>query len=299
MLNMLIGSKFYKYTDGQLDVLRLYKIKNQNKYILKDEYGAEVVLSRRGLEDYTRILQDAFITFSIVGLSDGNKDVIVTIHKNKDLGNGDTAPYAICRQGIVDTYSQTFNRNENVTYVGTTMSKDTCPQGVNIADMLRCNTTIECHVINAYMDDTLEDILQCINPLNFNELLKYFASIVDKEKVVGFCSSLKELLETTSFWGEFNRAFGILKVPFHINGDQLDVPTKTYIEDEIKHEVLNHTVALYDKDIILENINHDYILISDAGNVLNLMVYKKGEYVNRKYDALPSHEEREMLTVKN
>lgn len=294
-----MGLKFYRYNENnEVEVIRLYKIKNQDKFIFRDEFGREIILNKKEFNTYTRINPDGHIAFSIVGLSYGSKDVIVSLHRNKDIENGERLPYCVSRQNVMNVFANQIVKDSKIMHVGVSVSQDTCPADTKYMIMLSCNSVISSELVHIYLDDTLDDVLKFINPLNYNAVLKEIKDNTDEATIIGCNSTLRELLVNTNFWKDFHDGYGIMKIPFHINGEQLGPAAKAYIEDQTKYEILNHVVALYDKDIVLENITHDYLLISDAGNVLSLMVYKKGEYINRPYDALNSHEERDMLAVK-
>lgn len=297
-MNTVVGCKFYKYLDEDtLEIVRLLKIKNKDCFVVVDEnMENKRNLTKRELDEYTKLNPDGFITFSIVGLDHGTKDVIVTLHRKKDLDGGAVIPYCVCRQNIFDLFSSQIIKEPGVTYIGTTMSVENVPPDTEYNVMLMCNSVIESFIVNIYMTDTLDIVMKFFNPLNFNELLKKMYDAFSKsdseeeskEKFRGQCSTLLQLLQENHFWNEFNRAYGIIKLPYKVEKLTLSIDQIDYIEKILKHKMYNIQVIKYAKDIILDKIKVNYILVSDKNNVMYLLCYNEGEYAN---DAYLSNEE--------
>ena len=191
------GLKYYTYNDNhEVVVLRLKKIKNSDLYIMLDKDNNEVRLSKKEFDKYIKLNQDGFVTFSRVALEQGIEDVIVSLHRREDLSST-SVPYAVCRQNIFDIFTNQINRDENMMYVGVSVSKDTCPVDVDYNITLACNGVLESDIVNVYLDDTLEDIMRFINPVNYDRVLKRLYDDIGNNKTVsGYCKSLNEL----KFW---------------------------------------------------------------------------------------------------
>ena len=117
-MNVLLGSKWYRYDkDGNLVVVRVVRHNSDtNVSVIRLKQKLDEIQSLekrkidiRDLEDaYTMLNPDGYVTFNIVTI--GNKedgkpvqDVVVTLHRLKDLNTGNKVPYAVCRQNANDT----------------------------------------------------------------------------------------------------------------------------------------------------------------------------------------------------
>jgi len=300
-LNTNIGCKFYKYHESEdghnvtLEILRLKKIKNQDCYILRNELGKEIRLNNQEFKTYTKLSPDGFVTFSIVQLRGSIEDIIVTMHRCEDIQKSFIDPYCVCRQNIFNLFANQIIREDDKKVIGCCMSIDTCPKDVNYQIMVSCNSTRQTDVVSIYLDDSLEEVMSFINPLNFNDVLDKFYKKMNDGTMIGVCKNLKELLEYNDFWLDVQNGFGISRIPFVIEKDKLEPEQKEYIEGKLKHIVLNELIVIYDKDIDLDNIQRHYILLSDPNSTTYVMTYVKGDYINREYDKLEDQSEKELL----
>lgn len=288
MIKTLVGDKYYKILeDDSLDIIRIKRIKNENTFICIDNTNKEVKLSKKELEDYIKLKPDGYITLSIVELQEKIKDVLVCIHTRKDIDNGIQIPYAVCRQNIYDVFTNAINRDNNKTYVGCSVSIDTVPADVDYKMMVACNSVLSSNMISIYLDDKYEDILNLIQRKDkYDEILSILYNGILNADVYGYCNSLNQLLKDNNFMYDFHKAFNIEEVDFILeveNEYELIPEQRIILEDILKEEMFQTYVLKYDKEIDLNKIKRNYILVSDKKEDVYIVAYDKGEYINRAY----------------
>ena len=121
-------------------------------------------------------------------------------------------------------------------------------------------------------------------------------------------STYRELLENNDFMLDFKAAFGIVRFKMSINKSldkwddngiyKISPNEVSFIEDIIKHEIINPILIKYDRSIDLSKIDRTYILFEDLNKELFVISYEKGEYVNRPYDTLDDKRDRDLLIQK-
>jgi len=297
-MNKTIGNKYYKYVGDKLELLRLVRIKNEDSYVMRDALGITVKLTKDELLGYTKLNSDGYITFAIVSLEQGIQDVIVSIHRREDILKGDNIPYCVCRQNIYDMFTHQLERSEAISHIGMSISKDTCPMDVKFEMVLACNSIVSLSVVNVYLDDSLEDILKFISPLNYDAALRVLADKMDGATVKGNCRALKALLEEKEFFNDFHRGFGIHKLPYAIRSKNLTEEMVLFLEAILKHRVLEYSIVKYGMDIDMKAVATKHLLIVDNLDNLYLVLYTEGEYVNREYEALNDKSDREIMVNK-
>lgn len=305
-MKIYLGDKFYRHSeDESIQVLRVIKIKNTDLFVLEDEKTKERFKANTLAlkEDYTKLKPDGFLCFTIAELQEGLKDVIVALYKRKDLEDGLNIPYAVCRQNIYDLHSSQIIRegyNENIQYIGMSMSKDTVPEGVNFEIILACNGISDKYDVSVYMNDKLEDILAMIKVKKFDIVLETLSNNMSSVNVVGSCKTLKDLLEQNKFMFDFHSAFNIheITVPIETIGDTYELipEQRIMLEDMLKVEMFKTYVLEYDKEINFSKIERDYVLVSDYYNKLYVIAYDKGAYINRYYQQVIK-DKRDVMTM--
>jgi len=277
--------KFYKVNeDDSIEFLRLIKAKNANSYVLLNSEKERIKLTEDELSKYVKLRPDGYINYSIVSLDAGIRDVIVSMFKREDIENGDAIPYCICRQNIFDLFTHNFTQNNTVQFVGCSVSKDTCPADIDYKMIMGCNAIIDNINVSMYVDDTLDDLLEPINVLNFNSVL--FKNYIKNKSVSqpGYCKTLKELLHINNFMYDVLKAFNIIKVPFIVeydeNSNEIDINQRKFLENYFKVEMFKTFVIPFTKEIDLKKIERDHIIISDNSNIIFIVLYDKGEHFN-------------------
>lgn len=314
--DVLLGSKWFKYDkDGNLNVVRVISHANRETVSVIDlkQKLEDVQLKHRRkisidvLEDaYTLLNPDAYVSFNIVDIGNEEKsikDVIVSIHRLKDLQKLNNVPYAVCRQNVINTYSTVIMKHSTDWEVGMTMSIETIPEGIDYNIMTACNKCDKVITVAGYLDDNLEDLLMCIKLKDLSEYDRVLVDLyhdhinsIPKEfreeacKVPihkGYCRYLKQLLEYTDFMYDYERAFGVANikdVKFSsdhiiegdpINGFLVDSETLNKIQKAYGFKFINPIFMLFDKDINIDELENEVALIKDATGHVYLCNYIK------------------------
>lgn len=309
------GQKYYKYIGKELYSIRLGRIKNNKfsaKVLTEDTHNEYIQVSEEELKsDYILLNPDGYITFCIVKLHGDIEDVIVTLHRNKDM-SANALPYAVCRQSVSDVFSQTLVKTDQIIYVGCSVSQDTCPEGIDFRAMTSCDSMESMDAVAVYMDDTLNDILSFINIKKYNNVLfkstsasikayknmKERATIARSQgnfmlspppKPFGYENDLKDLLIHNDFMYDFYKAFGINILPFpiymeeYININDNSIRKIRYLEDIIRHDILEVYVTPFSKTIDLKQIMRNYMLAIDSNDKLWIIAYDLAPCDTRVY----------------
>ena len=306
MRQIYLGDKFYKYIEEEdrIEIVRIIKMKNTETFIIEREDTKDKFKINRDrlLSEFTRLKSDGFISFAIVNLQDNLKDVIVSLYRSKDIDNKVALPYAACRQNIFDLFSSQIKRegvNNDVTYIGISVSVDTIPEDTPYEMVLSCNGIIENTMVSVYIDDTLDSILSMIRESKYDLVLKTLNNRLSDPKIVGSCESLRDLLIYNNFMYDFHKGFNIVKVPFKVEileSYEILPEQRIYLENDLKVEIFRTYILKYDKEINLNKIEREYILISDIDDKLYILAYDKGKYINRVYQQ-NIKDKRDILTM--
>lgn len=308
-LNNMLGYLIYDESEGggkDINLLRIVKVVKRPKqfYIkAKDKEGNETELKEEDLKKYRPLMPDGYLTISNVAVTgeDGkmNKDVIVTASRIVELRSGNKFPYAICRQSINDIFAQLLVQNEQDIPAGLSINVEDCPGGYDIGMMLACDSILESVNFNFYRNDTLEDILECLNTKPFDYILEDLynkhvkasgkSAYAFRDCCDGWCRDVKTLLKDNTFQEDINQMFGITKVDFNLEDylveKQLPDPSKgNYITvtDDLKlwlsgtYKVAMNDVSVveYYHDIDLTEFqNATYLFLRDNTNRLYFVVY--------------------------
>lgn len=292
--NIHSGDKFYRYLDNieEPEVVRIYSMPSKKSksdsvmYFDKDGNKKRMSLGYL-LDNYKMLRPDGLMIFSIVKVGTG-VDVIVALQSIADASKG---PYAICRQSIYDHFSNISNNNEDICYVGMSISRDTCPSNVKFDECMICSGLEFSKPIGIYLDDTLDGILKLFSNTRFDKAMLECEKHVlasSKKVFLGLNKTLKGLLESNQFMSDFRRCFKITEVPFHIDEESEILSTENllFLENELKVNIMETYVVKYTKEIDLRSIKRDYILVSSAQDQFDavyLVGYDTtdGEYVPR------------------
>lgn len=292
MKKVMLGDIFYRNLEnGNLDLIRINKFKNENSMIGIDQYGNTQKYSRDELiNKWTRLKPIGYLSLSTVKLDNNFKDVIVSIFRQKDLDNGDSIPYCVCRQSVIDLFTMQTNRNPNIQYVGISVSKDTIPEDTPYEMMLACNGVDDIVMISMYLGDTLDKLLSFVpSTQKYDRVLKnLYDSInpIERNRLRGYCVSLKQLLNENNFMYDMLKAYDIEPIPYSVitvNDSELYPDIRKYLEGVLKVEMFKTYVIPYDLDIDLKSIKRNHVLVMDAMEKLYIIAYDKGEYINREY----------------
>ena len=307
-----IGAYFFKYENEDLILLRLWKVKDKNRYIMKDmKENKTVRLNKDQFESYTMLKPDGLIVHVLASDPMQGIDTLCMLYKLEDIDNNVPEPYAVCRQNIIDPFEMLLNNDPNKTYVGVSISRDTAPEGFDFKSVCCAAGIREQRMNFVYKDDSLNDILVFANQVMYNKalsIIKEHMDDSDNTKYIGFKNTYRELLEENDFMYDFRRAFGIIRINLAINKSierwtddgiyKFDYKEIEAIESITKHQVIDPILIKYDKSIDLDEIKRSYIIFEDTNKDIYVLSYDKGNYINREYDALSDQRDKYLLLKK-
>lgn len=308
-----IGAIFYKKekdNDGNniFVLLRLYKVKSKNTFLLRDKQNNKVVLSKKQLDEFTMLEPDGLIVHVLASDPQQGIDTLCLLYRSRDIDNNITEPYAVCRQNIIDPFETLLNNDKSTIIVGVSMSKDTAPVDFDYKSLCLAAGVRDQKIHFVYKDDNLDDILSFVNEDLYDKalnIIKSHMTDIDSIKYKGFCDSYRSLLLDNDFMYDFRRAFGIIRVKLSINTSinswteqgiyKITTKEINILESLTKHVILNPILIKYDYSIDLSEIRRTYILFEDLNNDIYIISYDKGEYINREYDALDDKRDKDLL----
>lgn len=277
------GDIFYQYINEEIYIARVIRCKSTEKFVLRGSDKREFSLTRKQISDeWSRLKNNAYVSFYIVKLAGDAKDVVVTVNRREDLDNGIAQPYAICRQQVSNLFNEILIK-DNIYHLGMSVSRDTCPPDSKFEDAFACNGLEEGETISIYLDDTLESMLKLIKMDKYDAVLKGIYKDINHRITEGACESLKELLEYHDFMYDFYLGNGIARVPFEVINNSLDIEQILYLEHLNKHVLIEPMVVPYDIDMDLSKIERAHIRIIDINKNIYIISYLEGEYVNRYF----------------
>lgn len=262
------GLKFYRFPDPKTDeviIIRLLKydeVKKQYKMMNAKTKEIIIVPEKELFSKWVRLNPDGILEIVSCKAIDINgdevPDVMVALHRMRD-GIPEAMPYAICRQSVIDIFVLML---QNKYIAGMTITKDTCPPEVNFAGCYAYTKSTHMDLIAVYMDDYLDDMLECINVKKYNNTLKLIKSR-DKMGIPGYCETLHDLLHTNYFMRDVRAAFNIAEFDFpevNMSIDDVNRAVTDYIIRN-KHEVPTAYYPVhYGKHFDLVDIKRHYIL---------------------------------------
>lgn len=309
-----IGYKFFKKDDNDnVEIIRLVKAKSYKDptnlpaiVTIEKEDGTREKIESKLLNDYTPLEPDGVVMFSIVELGTDEhdkpvKDVVVTGVKFLNMKLGDTAPFVICRQNIVDIYNNLIVRTDDDIIYGCSINQSNCPTNYDFRAFLMADKVVDTITVNIYRMDTLDDILALIETKEFDSILEnnnatFIKNEVDKKDIAkamfkksykGWCKSLKQLLLENNFQSDINEMFGIIDVEFKLSDFMVTrkLPNEEEYDSVIDDMILwfsglynapiqELTVLEYYHDINLGDFNNSrYFFLRDNTKKLYMLVY--------------------------
>lgn len=293
-MNIRKGTYYYRFINDEIEKIRIYRIQNSETVSVIDMSGNRVKMPIEKLNGYTMLNPDGYITFTKVKMNGSSMDdVIVTFHRKVDLAQNNQ-PYAVCRQAITDVYTNLIKLNGEITYIGCSVSVDSCPQDIDFSLCTACDEVISMEMISYYIGDSIDTILSFIKTNQYNQILRSMKKSCNSN-IIGCCETLKDLLVTNNFEYDILRGVNVYPVSFKINIkadeqyegiDHLTEECTMKLEDVLKHRLTTTIVIKYSKDINIRDIEMDHIIIKDSDSDIYIIGYVAGEKVNHSYNAL-------------
>lgn len=298
--NIVLGGRYFNVEendDGTVRLTSLLKVigvQNEDVYRVQDLISKTIFKVHKTflLREYALLEPDAYVLFNIVDLQDGIQDVIVTMFRHEDMKENNTVPYCVCRQNITNLYSAMIRTQDVDSYtskeVGMCMAIDSIPDGVDYTIMTACNDISSRHIVASYLDDTLDMILSCIKSKRYDKVLenlfqdhmKHVSEVVNPSDPIhmGYCRTLKTLLSNNDFMYDYKRAFDIVDVGIDLDKEIQENSTLSPFGKDTITKVFNkiingESLLKFDKDIDLESIKQQYVLLCDIRDSIYIMTY--------------------------
>ena len=308
MAKMQLNSKFYRYVfvDGKecREELRIVgfcnekNVKVEKSIVFEDSTvkSNNVIekINTDKLDDFTLLNPDGFIIISQVTIGNNADDILITLCRKNDINNGVDTPFVVCRQGAIDLFAKQLSPG-NVDYAGISISKETCPAGVNFYNYLACDEIKKNCIFSYYIGDDINTLLSlnkkfidscdeilskmlkdhCMYLVNNNSYL-YDGAYKNKTEVDGYCNSVYKLLELNNFEYDLYRAFGIYPTilpPEDFSDNVLSVRAIKMLSDFLTQQVYKTLVLPYTKDIDLSKVDRKYVLMSDNTGQVYIVAY--------------------------
>ena len=238
------------------------------------------------LDHYIRLIPDAFMNIMITDL-DVAPDVYLCINKSTNLNNGKKEPDIILRQNVYSPYSDAFNITPKIS-IGACITENICSGETTMASFMEFDKIEYSDSVALYVDDTVDDIINIINPRTIKHINSALQRISYKYSsmpyIEGYADNIKSLMEDTNFIFYYRNIFNILQLDWQIdigkesyndNGDLAfnDKQQKRF-EDEIRKFICNIKVIKYDKDIDISRvISYTHTMVSDITQTIYLIAY--------------------------
>lgn len=315
------GYKFFKYikeTDS-LEVVRIVGMKEFNeKFKVKEEGTGKIKTIPYGIlkKDYTPLEPRGFIMFINVWIDivSGKKsdDIIVAAYDMNHLKIfNDQVPYVVCRQSVNDIFYDVIRTDENKEMVGCCISKDTIPTNFMMSELLTCSGVYNSQIVNYYINDTVESVLDCLDITPFdNTLEKLFKEHMisknannplfdfdscKKQQDDGWCRNLSTLLHENNFITDFDAMRNIQALDFDLSefiinkeniDQQLSEEMVIWLSRTYRIPVKSAPVIKYDYDIDLAELDDAvYMLFRDSTDTTYVVVYVcEGEFLESELE---------------
>lgn len=313
-----LGYKFYFVdTNDQVDLIRIVSLYKDSPYALvkrRGEANAVKMDMNEIAEKYTPLSPKGFIMFSHVVTKDSKglacPDVIVSLYDMIHVKMGENIPSAVCRQSINDFfYYMIMNDPTKINIAGVSVSRENCPANINYECLMACDEVIHTDMVNFYLDDTIDDILDCLVTETYDKVLRKLfkdhltacgrsASEIKNFKYPstdGWCRDLKTLLTENNFISDIDSIRNTTALQFDLEEFLVKEGEDVYSFNSIMLDFFNYVyrinavktmVIKYDYDINLGEFNNsNYIFFRDSNNVTWLVVYTcEGEYIEKELE---------------
>lgn len=296
--SQILGEKFQIYIDDELRIRRIIKIKNEECFVLKDtKSGETIIISKNDLYDkYVKLTPDAFLNIMITKEESysniEDNDVYFCVNRSCDLVHGSTIPSLLLRQNIYSRFKNQFATNNDI-YVGDCLTIVNSEKN-DIKESMTFKEIKKSYSIAMYIDDTVDDIIECISSKFKKEINTLLKKLKDNAmfNIKGFNDNIESLLEENDFIGNYYSLFNITKIDFPIilgkesYNDEGDIilndKQHKAIEDLLRKYITNIKVIKYDKDIDISKIvSIDHVMVCDSNNEIFLIAYEStGYYIN-------------------
>ena len=306
------GYKFYKEkSDGSFEILRFtgWIESDDGEFSLSvmnvdTKFNFEIAYNELK-ENYTPIKPEGIASFNIVYMDttkDKLKDVLILMYKSIELAIGLNEPFLVCRQSINDFFSDFVVKDvANNNLVGVSCTRDNCPTNVDYKYLMSCSGIQRSDIINYYKDDTMDDLLECLDVSKYDKVLNqlYEDHIPYAKDIIaaqagrvsdGWCRDLKTFLQINNVIADFNSMNNIIGIDFKLSEyletresgvKEMTDPARLFLSEVLKVNVTETRVTEYNYSIDMSKFNNaNYTLIRDKENKLYIVVYlQSGQFL--------------------
>lgn len=338
-IDTLLGAKMYCIDRGEIEVIRITNI-IKGICTIKNLKTGEINKLEPDyiLRNYTKLINDGVIVFAIVETcSDHEKGIMVpdvVIMGYTAEGFKNNRPDVICRQNIIDIFQNIYNASykkndpNDKTIVGTSLTRNCVPQGMNMEMLAQCDKITYIATYNTYLTDSvdfiIDEVMSAKKRRKFDEVLENCLSEylkatkipdIGQKHVKGHCRDLKTLIHNNNFGYDFDSIFGITPVKFPFDEKVLqDAQFKNGLEYKtltndfrnifsniFKTKINTSVVVKYDHDIDLSEIPEGgYFLIRDSlGDVYVIRYTTNGEFLESELQIDAMQNAVEMIDIFN
>lgn len=307
-----IGAYFFKIENNELLLLRLYKVKSENLFLLKDKQKNKVALNKDQLKEFTMLEPDGIIIHVLASDPTAGIDTACFLYKTEDINNNIEEPYAICRQNVLDPFESLLNNDSSKVHVGVSISRDTAPSGFDFKTMCAVPGIRDQKINFVYKDDTFEDIMSFVNEKLYDKALGIIKSYMDESdemKFIGFKNTYRELLLENDFMYDFRRAFGIVRLNITIDTSidswtndgiyKISENEVSVVESLTNHKVIAPILIKYDKTVDMSEFKRNYLFFEDLNKELYIISYDKGDHIDSDFDSKEDQKFKELLLQKS
>lgn len=274
------GCIIYRYDGDNLIQKRIVVYKeSKDWFIVRDENKKEESIpSDDIINNWILLKPDGVITISVCKLQQGN-DVLICLHNlRKQM---DSMPDAVCRQSIVDMFTDTSYRispeykmtGKEILFVGASFTQETCPAEVDFRLLVSCESLESTTKCAYYLTDDLEDILSFIR--NTSKYNKVLAQLKDNGLETakrtgipadGYQSTLRDLLVTTKFMDDIHRVYDIRHLNFDLYKTDSVINPRTdprfvmFMSQVVEEQITGMYVQKFSREIDLNQIKRSYKL---------------------------------------
>ena len=306
-----IGRIFCKYNEetDDFDKIRLIKVNKVNgtdekTYIMAELDDAchikiELVYTQDQFNEikktYTALSSEGIMAITNIVAMENEygkeiKDVLAIFYPNNRMTKVPDAaqPYIVARQGINNIFCMSSLHPE----VGMSLSLDTLPGNLTLADLMANNSVINSYLTHVYKTDNstqldallqndttsgiLEDLFMHNYHFRINTDLEAKKFEPTKDSVLdGYCMSIKMFLEKSDFMGDLFNKMDIIRVDFPMSySTPLDIDQKALCAMLLGGARIDRAVPLmFDYSINLSAIKMKYFLAEDSNDILWIVPY--------------------------
>lgn len=301
----LLGLKFFKRTDEEFIIYRVYGIKQDGKScFIKTNTGKEFDIDTNTLiHNYVKLIPDGMIGFFIMSIIEPNytyQDVSVAYYTMKNLERYNRIPSVFLRQNLEDImYNLLHDKpiNTKSDYFGLCVKGDLInDSSIPYEILTKCNKVDSAIIVNTYINDCQDDIMNILqrkkrklNRVLYENLASYMKAHgikdTNQESINGMCRNINTLLKENNFFKIVDSTNGICNLSIDINKfiikktindkiyDMINDDLCTILASIFKQNIIGGYITKYNHDIDISEIDGNYSLIRDNEDIVYIIRY--------------------------